>query len=109
MKRSGKKKLVKKLYQRSNDGYAALSKRKTSKVIIEDKNLRKVSIKFTNKAIPRPVRVKEIHNQHQTDLVGMNKMSVIYKDKTYKNIFSLIDVFSRFTGYDLFKANIVVE
>ena len=76
---------------------------------MEDKNLRKVSIKFTNKAIPRPVRVKEIHDQQQIDLVDMNKMSVIYEDKTYKNIFSLLDVFSRFTGYDLLKANIVVE
>ena len=76
---------------------------------MEDKNLRKVSIKFTNKAIPRPVRVKEIHDQQQIDLVDMNKMSVIYEGKTYKNIFSLLDVFSRFTGYDLLKANIVVE
>ena len=37
-----------------------------------------------------------MHDQYQIDLVDMNKMLVIYKDKTYKYIFSLFDVFSRF-------------
>lgn len=108
MKRSGIKKLVKrtfeknksggykKIYQRSNDGYAGLTQRKISKVIMEDKSLRKFSVKFTNKARPRPVRVKEIHDQHQIDLVDMKSMSVVYEGKTYKYIFSLLDVFSRF-------------
>ena len=86
----------KKFYQRSNDGYVGLSQRKISKVIIGDKNLQKFSIKFTKTAIPRPVRVKKIHHQHQIDLADMNKMSVIYKGKTCKYIFSLLDVFSRF-------------
>ena len=32
---------------------------------MEDKNLQKFSIRFTNKAIPRPVSIKETHDQHQ--------------------------------------------
>lgn len=40
---------------------------------MEHKNLRKLSTKFTNKAIPRDVRVKEIHDLQKIGLVDMNK------------------------------------
>ena len=56
----------------------------------------KFSVKFTNKAEPRPVIVKRIHEQHQADLVDMKRMQVEYKAKTYWYIFSLMDLFSRF-------------
>ena len=68
-------------------------------MIMEHKNLRKLSTKFTNKAIPRDVRVKEIQALQKIDLVVMNKMSVIYKGKTYKYICSLLDIFHVFIGY----------
>ena len=86
----------KKLYQRGNDGFAELSQRKICRAIMEDKTLRKFNVKFTNKARPRPVRVKAIHDQHQIDLINMKNMAVVYKGKTYKYILSLLDVFSRF-------------
>ena len=63
---------------------------------MEDKNLWTFSIKFTSKAVPRHERVKAIHDHHQIDLVDMNKMSVIYKGKTEKYIFSLLHVLPRF-------------
>ena len=40
--------------------------------------------------------MKAIHDHHHIDLVDMNKMSVIYKGKTEKYIFSLLHVFPRF-------------
>lgn len=81
---------------RGKDGFAGLSQKKVSKVIMEDKELRKFNVKFTNKAILRPVRVKEIHEQHQIDLVNMKGTSVNYEGKTYRYILSLLDIFSRF-------------
>ena len=65
---------------------------------MEDKTLQKFNVKFTNKAQPRPVRVKAIHGQHQIDLINMKNMAVAYKVKTYKYILSLLDVFSQFHG-----------
>ena len=46
-------------------------------MIMEDKNLQTFGKKITNKAIPRPLRVKEIHNHHQINLVDMNEISAI--------------------------------
>ena len=43
---------------------------------------------------------KKIHDRQQIKLVD-NKISVIYKGKTYKYIFYLVDVFHVFTAYDL--------
>jgi len=81
---------------RGRDTFAGLSQKTVLKAIMEDKDLRKFNVKFTNKAIPRPVRVKRVHEQHQIDLVNMKGTSVNYKGKTYKYILSLLDVFSRF-------------
>ena len=50
----------------------------------------------SNKARPRPVRVKAIHDQHQINLINMKNMEVVYKGKTYKYILSFLDVFSQF-------------
>ena len=47
---------------------------------------------FTNKAKPGPVIVKDIHEQHEVDLVDMKRI----KRKTYRYILSLMDLFSRF-------------
>ena len=74
----------KKLYRRGNDGFAGLSQRKICRAIFEDKTLRKLSVKFTKKARPRPVRVKALHDQHQIDLINMKNMVLVYKGKTCK-------------------------
>ena len=70
-------------YTRANDGYAGLSNREILKVTMENEKFSKFSVKFTNKARPRPVRVKRIQEQHQVDLVDMTGMKVNYKWKTY--------------------------
>ena len=74
----------KKLYRMGNDGFAGLSQRKICRTIMEDKTLRKFNVNFTNKARPRPVRVKAIHDQHQIDLINMKNMAVVWKGKSYK-------------------------
>ena len=85
-----------KLYRRGNDGFAGLSQKKICRAIIENKTLQKFNVKFTNRARPRPVCVKTIHDQHQIDLIHMKKMAVVYKGKSDQYILSLLDVFSRF-------------
>lgn len=86
----------KKIRTRAADGYAGLSNREILKITKNNVKFRQFSIKFCNKAKPRPVRVKNIHDQHQVDLVDMRKMQVVYQGKTYRYIFSLMDIFSRF-------------
>ena len=86
----------KKLHKRTEDDYAGLSKRQVLKCASTNEKIRKFGVKFTNKANPRPVIVKRIHEQHQVDLVDMKGMQVQYKGKTYRYILSLMDLFSRF-------------
>lgn len=86
----------KKLHKRATDGYAGLSKRQVLKCATTNENIRKFSVKFTNKAKPCPVMVKRIHEQHQVDLVDMKSMQVEHKGKIYRYILSLMDLFSRF-------------
>ena len=63
---------------------------------MNDEKYRKFSVKFTNKAKPRPVIASRIHAQHQIDLVDMKAMPCDYMGKTYRYILSLVDLFSRF-------------
>lgn len=55
------------------DGYAGLRKRKELNCVTSIEKLRKFSVKFTNKAKSRLVKVKERHEQRQIDLVDMEK------------------------------------
>ena len=86
----------KKIHHRAHDGYAGLSKRQVFKCVTSNKRLRKFNVKFTNKAKPRPISMKRIQEQHQMDLVDIKSMKVEYKRKSYQNIFSLMEIFSRF-------------
>ena len=52
---------------KGRDSFAGLSQKKVSRGIIEDKDLRKYNVKFTNKSKLHPVRVKDFHEQHQID------------------------------------------
>ena len=86
----------KKIRTRAADAYAGLSNKKILGITTNDRNYRKFSIRFTNKAKPRPVRVKKIHEQHQIDLINLSNMKVSHKGKSYRYILSLMDIFSRF-------------
>ena len=69
---------------RTHDGYADLSKRQVLKCVTSNQGLRKFSVRFINKAKPRPVSVKKIQEQHQIDLADMKSMNVEYKEKGYR-------------------------
>ena len=85
------------LHKRTADDYAGLSKRQVLKCASTNEKIRKISVKFNNKAQPRPVIVKRIHEQqHQVDLVETKGMQVKYKGKTYRYILSLTDLLCRF-------------
>ena len=74
----------KKIYHRAHNGYAGLSKRQVLKCVTSNQGLRKFSVRFINKAKPRPVSVKKIQEQHQIDLADMKSMNVEYKEKGYR-------------------------
>lgn len=58
------------------DGYAGLSKREVLKCVATNEKLKRFNVTFTNKAKPRSVKVKRIHEQYQTDLAHMKSMRV---------------------------------
>ena len=66
------------------DGYAGLSKRPVLKCVTTNEKLKKFNVKFTNKAKPRSVKVKRIHEQHHIDLVDMKNMQVEHQGKCYR-------------------------
>ena len=74
---------TKKINQRKVKGYAGLSKKEVLSCVTSNRKLRKFSIKFTNKAKPQTFEVKEIHEQHQRDLVDMKNMIIEHKGKLY--------------------------
>ena len=86
----------KKIHQRIIDGYIGLSKRQVLNSVKTNEKLWKFNVKFINKAKPKPVTVKSIHEQHQVDLVDMKNMKILYKGVCYHYVFSLIDIFLRF-------------
>ena len=77
----------KKTHQWVGNEYSGLSKRQILKRVTRNERLRNFNVRFTNKAKPRLVSVKRIHEQHQIDLVGMKSMKVEYKEKCYRYIF----------------------
>ena len=69
----------KKLHKRTADDYAGLSRRQVLKCASTNEKIRKISVKFNNKAKPRPVIIKRIHEQqHQVDLVDMKGMCTFH-------------------------------
>ena len=49
-----------KIQARAADGYAGLSKREVLKVTSNDVKFRRLNVRFTNKAVPRPIRAKKV-------------------------------------------------
>ena len=87
---------ARKLRIRAADSYAGLTERQILKITNNKFKYRKYNAKFTNKAIPRPVRAKEILQQIQIDLVNLSSQRVEYDGIVYRYILSIMDVFSRF-------------
>ena len=47
---------------------------------------RKFNAKFTNKAVPQPVKATQVMSQLQLDLVNMKSQAVSWKGKSYRYI-----------------------
>ena len=107
MRKSKRKETVKKTFDASKsagarkigflavESYAGMSEKRIVKITNNFK-YRQFNAKFTNKAIPRPIRVKRVMEQVQLDLVDMRSQAVEYNGKSYRYILSLMDIFSRF-------------
>lgn len=54
----------KKLRMRALDGYAGLSRSNILKITSNNADFKKFTIKFTNKAIPKPIIAKEVSEVH---------------------------------------------
>ena len=80
---------AKKLQLRTADSVVGLSEREILNLTAKIPTFRSFNFKFKNKAIPRPVQVKEIQTQHQIDLVNLSDMRVV-------SVLSIMDIFSRF-------------
>ena len=76
------------------DGEVGLSKSQVLNFVTSNEKLRRFSDKFTNKAKPRPAKVKKkTHEQHQVNFEDMKNMST-KENPIFVNFFSRI--FSRF-------------
>ena len=73
-----------------------MSNKKILGITKGDIQYKQFSVKFTNKAKPRPVRAKTVHDFHQIDLVDMVKMKLEHKGKCYKYNLLVLDIFSKF-------------
>ena len=63
----------KKLKQRTADGYAGLTERQIRHVTSNNIKYRIYNAVFKNKVLPKPVRAKHVHSQHQIDLIDLTK------------------------------------
>ena len=55
-----------------------------------------LNVRFQNKAILKPIRVRNVQIRHQADLITMESMPATWKGKTFKFVLSLMDMFSRY-------------
>lgn len=87
---------ARKLRLRAANKYTGVSEKKILEVVKGDNKFRRFNARFTNRAVPRPVRAKEVMEQMQVDLVSMTSQQVDFNGRTYRYILSLMDIFSRF-------------
>ena len=86
----------KKLKNRAAASFAGLSERNILSVTNNEAKYRIHSVKFTNKATPRPVTASTIQAQHQIDLMDLSKEAVDHNTRVYKYVLSVMDIFSRY-------------
>ena len=81
-------------YKLKNNLYG-LSERSIHNVLSSTTTHRRMNVRFTNKAPYIPVVAKQVMERLQIDLVNM-KPGMKYRNKKYKYILTVIDVFSRY-------------
>ena len=86
----------KKLRNRAAASFAGLSERNILSVTNNEAKYQIHSVKFTNKATPRPVAASTIQAQHQIDLMDLSKEAVDHNTRVYKYVLSVMDIFSRY-------------
>ena len=85
----------KKLRNHAANSYKGLSEKQILHVTNTEFKYRVHNVKFTNKAVPKPVFAKHVQYQHQIDLIDLSKDPVKNKGKLYKYILSVMDVWLR--------------
>ena len=73
----------KKLRNHAANIYKGLSEKQILHVTNSEFKYRVHNVKFTNKAVPKPVFAKHVQYQHQIDLIDLNKDPVKNKGKLY--------------------------
>ena len=81
---------ARKIRFRAAESYAGMREKWILKITNNNFKYRQFNTNFTNKAIPRPIRVKRVMEQLQLDLVDMRSKAVEYNGKSYRYILSLI-------------------
>ena len=81
---------------RAANSYIGLSERRIHDITKNNLKYLKFNAKFTNKAVPQPVKAKRVMSQLQLDLGSMKSQRVSWKEKTYRYILSLMGIFRRF-------------
>ena len=71
--------VAKKLRLRTADSFVGLREREILKITAKCLRFRSFNVKFKNKDIPKPVRVKEIQTQDQIHLVNLSDIRVEYQ------------------------------
>lgn len=87
------------------DNFLGESRAKIQTIQNTDKSNRHRNAKFQNKAKLKSVRAKDVHVKHRIYLMDMNRKSVKMNGHLYRYFLTMIDVFSRFIGFVIWKAN----
>ena len=72
------------LRNHAGNSYTGLSEKQIIHVTNSEFKYRVHNVKFTNKAVPKPVFAKHIQSQHQIDLIDLSKDPVKNKGKLFK-------------------------
>ena len=87
---------VQNLLERAAESITGLSERHILKVTTKDCRYKKYNAKFTNKVYLCPGNAKDVQAQHPIDLIDLKDMVLEHDGKSFRCVFSLMDVFSRY-------------
>ena len=92
-KGSGAKKIVCSL----KDNFVGISRSRVQNILNTDKLLDRKNARFLNKAIFKPIQARDVQVRHEIDLMDLGKRGrVKYQGIVYRDVLSVMDVFSRF-------------
>lgn len=83
-----------KIYHRLEDCYSIVWERIIHKLLSKSSPHQKLNARFENRARLRLIRARDVQIRYQVDLVDMQKLRRKYKDKVFRYVLSVMDVFS---------------